>query len=455
MNTDPALNETALASPRGRRGEGKLTRPRVLLIAEAANPKLFSVALIGWSFARALAAEAEVHLVSELRNRDDIVAAGVDGMGFTAIDNRRWQGLAWNAAKVLRGGTTLGWSTYSALATLAYPFFESEVWSVFGDRLRAGEYDVVHRVTPNSPAVPSLLAKRCAAIGVPFVLGPLNGGVPWPKDFAHLRKAEREWLSPLRGVSRLLPGFAATRRHASAILVGARFAWEEMPPQYRAKCLLLSENAIDLARFPRREPPAPSSPLRIAFVGRLVPLKAVDILIDAAAPLAREGRLVLDIIGEGPELPALKKLAASLGIADRVEFPGWVDHTQIPARLARSQVFGFPSVREFGGGVVLEAMARGLVPIVVNYGGPGELVPPGCGFALPMGSRNLLVGAFRDALASLAAQPAQLLGLAARAQDHVYRHYTWEAKARQTLEVYRWVRGERAEKPDFSFTRHD
>jgi len=430
-------------------------RPRVLLVAEAANPKLFSVSLIGWSFARAIVAEADVHLVSELRNRDDILAAGIGTLEFTAIDNRRWQGLAWKVAKLLRGGTSLGWSTYSALAALAYPFFEREVWRVFGSRLRAGDFDLVHRVTPNSPAVPSLLAKHCAAIGVPFILGPLNGGVPWPKEFAHLRRAEREWLSPLRGVSRLLPGFAATRRHASAILVGARFALAEIPECHRQKCVLLSENAIDTARFPRCQPPAPCTPLGIAFVGRLVPLKAVDILVEAAAPLARQGRVSLDIIGDGPELSRLKRLAAEIGVADRVEFPGWVDHTQMAARLGRSQVFAFPSVREFGGGVVLEAMARGLVPIVVNYGGPGELVPRGGGFALPMAPRESLVQAFQDTLTELAAHPAQLPGMALRAQDHVYRHYTWEAKAHQVAEVYRWALGRSAEKPDFSFTGYE
>jgi glycosyltransferase involved in cell wall biosynthesis len=414
-------------------------RPRVLLLAEAANPKLYSVSLIGWSFSRALAEVADVHLVSELRNRDDIIAAGVGPMEFTAINNRRWQGLAWKVAKFLRGGTTLGWSTYSAFATLAYPFFEREVWRVFGERLKRGEFDVVHRVTPNAPVVPSLLAKRCAEIGVPFVLGPLNGGVPWPKEFAELRHAEREWLSPLRKVSRLLPGYESTRRCASAILVGARFAAEEMPARHRSKCVQLSENAIDVARFPRRELPALTKPLRVAFVGRFVPLKGVDMLIEAAAPLVQAGQLTLDLIGDGPELPRLQRMVKELGMAEGVEFPGWVDHRHMADRLGRSQVFGFPSVREFGGGVVLEAMACGLVPIVINYGGPGELVPSGTGFALPMASRATLVNNLQQTLARLVAAPDQLLTIAKRAQDHVYQHFTWEAKAEQVLAIYRQV----------------
>lgn len=422
---------------------------RVLLIAEAANPKLTSVALIGWSFSRAMAKIADAHMVAELRNRDDLVAAGLQPGEFTAIDNRRWQGLSWNVAKVLRGGTTLGWSTYSALSTLVYPFFELEVWKQFGDRLRRGEFDLVHRVTPLAPVVPSLLARRCARIGVPFVLGPLNGGVPWPKEFTGLRQAEKEWMSYIRGAYKLMPGFHATRRYASAIIVAARAAWAEMPAQYLPKCVYLPENAIDVARFPRREPPAVRQPLSVAFIGRLVPMKGADMLIEAAAPLAREGKLALNIIGDGPELPKLKQMAAEQQIADRVSFPGWVDHTQMADVLGRSQIFGFPSVHEFGGGVVLEAMALGLVPVVVDYGGPGELVPPGTGFALPMVPRAELVRSLRDCLAKLVAAPDQVRAMGQRAQDYVYRNFTWDAKARQVLEVYRWALHERQDKPDF------
>ena len=56
--------------------------------------------------------------------------------------------------------------------------------------------DLVHRITPLAPVVPSSLAGRCARLNVPLMLGPLNGGVPWPKEYPELRAAEREWLYP-------------------------------------------------------------------------------------------------------------------------------------------------------------------------------------------------------------------------------------------------------------------
>ena len=142
-------------------------------------------------------------------------------------------------------------------------------------------------------------------------------------------------------------------------------------------------------------------PLKVAFTGRLVPFKGADMLLEAAAPLIRNGKVVLDIIGDGPEMPRLKEFAARENLGDRVKLDGWVEHARVHERLGQYDVFAFPSIREFGGAVVIEAMALGLVPIVVNYGGPGESVTPSTGFAIPLGTRAEIIQRLRQSLAEL------------------------------------------------------
>ena len=102
-------------------------------------------------------------------------------------------------------------------------------------------------------------------------------------------------------------------------------------------------------------------------------------------------------------------------------------------------MFAFPSVREFGGGAVLEAMALGLAPVVLDYGGPAELIPRDCGIVIPLGSRENLIISFREALSRYCDQPEEAHAAGGRAQQHVRANFTWAAKAAQLVKIYHWA----------------
>jgi glycosyltransferase involved in cell wall biosynthesis len=104
--------------------------------------------------------------------------------------------------------------------------------------------------------------------------------------------------------------------------------------------------------------------------------------------------------------------------------------------LASCHLFAFPSVREFGGGVVLEAMALGVPPLIVDYAGPGELVAEGRGMKVPLGARAGIVAGFADALEQAAQDRAGLAAMGRAGRDWVRAQATWEAKARQVRAVY-------------------
>jgi hypothetical protein len=156
-------------------------RHRVFIIAESASPEESSVSLIGWSLSRALLEHVDAHVVTHVRNRDALLRAGwIEGREFTSIDPAVVETpINWFGEKV-RKVARLGWTWTTALSIFSYYYFEAVLWRRFGAAIAAGEYDLVHRITPLSPAVPSLIASRCRKAGVPFVWGPMNGGVPWP-----------------------------------------------------------------------------------------------------------------------------------------------------------------------------------------------------------------------------------------------------------------------------------
>ncbi len=416
---------------------------RVLLMAEAANPDWVSVPLVGWSMARAIAGAVEAHLVTQVRNRDAILAAGlVEDRDVTFIDTEALARPLWALGERLAGGAGRGWTIRQAVARLAYPAFERRVWRRFAGDIRAGRFDLVHRITPLSPVQPSPLVAKVQAAGRRFVLGPLNGGVPWPPGYEAERAREGEGLSRLRGLARLLPG-AQAMFCADAILGGSRTMLASVPVWAKGRAIHLPENAVDPARFSRIADHAPG-PLRACFIGRLVPLKGVDMLLAAAAPLLATGRMTLDIIGDGEERAALQ----ARGLPG-VTFHGWMPHAQVQDVAARCTVLAFPSIRDFGGGVVLEAMALGLAPIVVDYAGPAELVAAGTGWKVPVAPRPALTASLAAVLAEAAAHPDEVARRGAAARARVLAHFTWEAKARQIVSVYHWVLQPGRERPTF------
>ena len=391
--------------------------------------------------ATAIARRTDAHIVTQVRNRDAFVRAGLrEDVDFTAIDTERLSRPLWKLANLLRGGKGVGWTIQTAIASLSYPYFERLVWRQFGDRIRRREFDVVHRVTPLTPTAPSLIAPRVARAGVPFVLGPLNGGVPWPKGFDKERRKEREWLSYIRGIYKWMPGYRSTLKSAAAVLCGSRFTQSDLPDRHAAKYRYEPENGIDPRRFVARCKPYEGGALRLCFIGRLVPYKGPDIVLAAAEPLLRSGAATLDIVGDGTMRAGLEAWVASRGLQSAVAFHGWVPHTEVQGVLASCHVLAFPSVREFGGGVVLEAMAVGLVPMVADYAGPAELVDDAVGFKIPMGDRDQLTAAFARQLAVIAANPGDLSSKSAACVERIRTQHTWDAKAERMENLYRSLR---------------
>ena len=176
-------------------------------------------------------------------------------------------------------------------------------------------------------------------------------------------------------------------------------------PSYRDKLFFVPEPGIgrSLCSDDSRSP-EPGAKLELIFVGGLIPCKACDLALRAAAPLLRSDLARFTVVGDGPERNRLEQLARSLGIEKAVSFCGWVSHAEVLTRLRSADVMVFPSVRDFGAGVVFEALATGAVPVVADFGGPGDIVHPEVGYKVPLTNESEFVAQMEKILTDLAAQ---------------------------------------------------
>ena len=125
-----------------------------------------------------------------------------------------------------------------------------------------------------------------------------------------------------------------------------------------------------------------------------------------------------------------------LGIGRSVQFHGRIRHREVIERLQTCDFLALPSIREFGGGVVVESMALGVPPIVADYAGPSELVDENTGIRVRFQDQKSLVEGMRGAIGNVVRAPDILVRLGQAARQKVREKLTWEAKANQILAAY-------------------
>ncbi len=413
-----------------------MSRPRVLILAEDCNPEWPSLPVVGYKYARALAGETEAVVVTHVRNRENIEKAGEIADKVVYIDNEWLAGPMYKLATRLRGGSEVAWSTNQIMAYLPYVAFERQALRHFRSDLNAGKFDIVHRITPMSPTLPSYVAGRTKQ---PFVIGPLNGNLDWPVAFAAEQKRERETMRKLRGAYRYLPFARSTYRNAACVLAAFQHTIRDMRYADPDRVVHVPEIGFDPELFNSAGRAAPFSgqgPKRFLYAGRLVPYKVPEVAVRAFASSPAMADHVLHVLGDGPEQPRLEAIVAEHGAQDRVIFEGRKTQGEVADFMRRCDAFVFPSIRELGAGVVIEAMAAGITCLVTNYGAPGDLAAGGRGVRIDLQPLDGLVRDYRAAMEACLDHPQDHAAMAHKAEDYANRLYTWEAKATSTMKIY-------------------
>ncbi len=194
-------------------------------------------------------------------------------------------------------------------------------------------------------------------------------------------------------------------------------------------------NGVEAVRFVGEL--VPHDGVILITTSRLVHKNAIDDVI-RALPLLPEVRF--SILGTGPEEQVLKKLAKTLGVEDRVEFKGHIDHALIPALLHGADIFIRPSRSEGMGNSFIEAMVAGLPVIATQEGGIADFLfdakrnpnKETTGWAVDKDSPEQIATAVQDILA----HPEQVARVTATARQLAVEKYDWDIITKQMRGVF-------------------
>ncbi len=410
------------------------SRPlRILLSAYQCGPGMGSVSQIGWEWYSRMSRLATVTLVTHVRNRECLEAAGAPLPGSEVI----YIDTEWFAGPLYRIASRLFPRSQHAVFLLSSAdFYVFDAVALRQIRGREMAWDLTHAVTPVSPVA----ATRLHKLGIPLILGPWNGGLASPTTFPEIMKQDSAWIYKLRNIGKLFDQFLGSTRKAALILSATKSTDQSLPEG--APVLRLIENGVDLDRFhppPQDVVPSAASGLKVLFVGRLLPFKGVSMLLEAISRVSREMPVTLAIVGDGPIEMELRGLAEKLRIGSIVTFLGKLPLDEVAEQMRSAHVFCLPSIRESGGAVLLEAAASGLPLVAVNYGGPAEIVDEEVGHLVSADGPKELIAELVETFRDIARNPEKWRLRGEKARERAEKEYGWEARMQRALEIYRRV----------------
>ena len=417
--------------------------PRILLVAEHASAKFGGEAALALHYYRVLRARgAQVWLVAHERTRAELTALFPDDAGsLFFVADTKWHRLLWRVGQKLP--TRLAnFSTGFVMRVLSQLAQRKLIKQLVQDK----GITVIHQPMPVSPKEPSLIY----GLGAPVIIGPMNGGMDYPPAFKGMQSRlglVTLWLGrkAANGMNLLMPG----KRKAALLLVANQRTQQALPSCLKnVRVEQLVENGVDLSLWKdvtRTNTCGTMDTTHFVFLGRLIALKAVDLLLHAFAQAARHAPMSLLIVGDGVERQTLERLASELGLAGaarqagKVHFAGWLPQESCAAVLQESDALVLPSLHECGGAVVLEAMAMAMPAIATNWGGPADYLDSACGILVDPTSRDGFVDGLRDALLTLAKQPELRVAMGRVGRQKIIDHFDWEVKVDRILEIYQQV----------------
>lgn len=443
---------------------------RVLIVAEHASMQFGGEAALPLHYFRVLRQRGiETWLVVHDRTRDELKSlfpSDFDRIHF--VPDTFWHRFLSRCSQLIP--PRLFYFTFGLMLRLMNQIVQRRI---IKQVVQEQQLDIIHQPIPVSPKEPSMIFD----MGVPVVIGPMNGGMDYPPAF---RRMQSQFVGLILGIGSLfassLNALIPGKRKATTLLVANPRTKDALPKGIRGKVSELVENGVDLSIWKpkpqiqsselgnsveetktQHSEQTPQQPTKFVFVGRLVGWKAVDLLLLAFQRVVEQVPAELEFIGDGSDRAALEEQAKALGLMkplsqnpeavtqesgsesperDAVRFSGWLSQVDCAQRLKKADALVLPSLFECGGAVVLEAMAIGLPVIATNWGGPTDYLDESCGILVNPASRDSFINGLAAAMIKMAQHPELRQAMGRAGRERVRDYFDWEVKVDTMLEIY-------------------
>jgi glycosyltransferase involved in cell wall biosynthesis len=225
------------------------------------------------------------------------------------------------------------------------------------------------------------------------------------------------------------------------ILVCNRETKDKIPERFKSKVQYfpvtgIGSDVLNLSHEGRKD----QEIFRVITTGRLVHWKNFAEALKAFHLFSKSHEeSQFFIVGDGPEKDRLLALSAGLNLEDKVRFISWLPQDELFEKMSKSDVFLYPSLREGGGAVVIEAMASGLPVICLDAAGPGFHIRKDWGVKIEPKDPGYVVDKMAAALKMFYRDEKLRREMGRKAFERAKDYYLWERLGERLQEIYNHV----------------
>ncbi len=348
---------------------------KILLSSYACEPNKGSEPEVGWKWATTLAGLGhEVYVITRSNNKKNIeeylAINKVSNLNFIYFDYPDW------FLKIFKRKSNPNSYLYFLL-------WQIGIFFVVKPYIEKIKFDFIHHVTFVSFRFPSFLC----LYKIPFIFGPISGGDTIPKNLRKkftLTEKIKEFLRDLSNYYiKISPLMNLTFLKSSKIYANSEETKKNIPSIYHHKTKLMLAIGIDDLTNNNINFNESKKVFNICYAGNLLNLKGISIVLETFNELKKNNNnIFLNVAGDGPNESMLKKKAKDYNIDQSISWLGKIKRNELFELFKKSDLLIFPSLRDSGGLVILEAMSYGLTAAILDIGGPGQIVDNDCGIKI-------------------------------------------------------------------------
>lgn len=406
------------------------TKPLTILISSyACGPNWGSEIGMGWNWIISLSNHCRLTVITESDFRKDIEKK-IPDLNLKYVPDFHY-------IDVRERGRELFWKQGSSEFYTHYKIWQKKVLILAKELISVQDFDIVHQLNMIGYREPGYLWKIKE---LPFVFGPVGGYNQFPGSFFSILSFKDKFFYLVRNILNLFQMYLLNRpkkayRKAEYVVLATQSGMNIVSKYTSRTPIIIAETGVheNLSKIIKNKPF--NDKFVLTWVGIVTGRKALPIAIKSIAKSKYRAKLILNVVGDGPNIKRCKKLAKQLKL-DNIIWHGKISNIESKKIITESSMLFFTSVLDATSTVIFEALEVNTPVLCHDISGFGTVINDSCGIKIPLLSPRKSIIKFSEKIDFLIENPEEFKNRL-RGCEEVIKKYYWDEKAQKMHKIYK------------------